>query len=258
MDQQCPFTGNLCSACIEGACQYRDLSRQLKLKSRALAKKRAAPNLSPTNDHAVAERQTPAETGEPQKPARRRTAIWHRGEKPIEPSARTFGDAFYGLPAPNPPVEAPWVAPPPLRFTCEACGGLFETSPELVRHVCPPPPLPPAPPLWACDGCGAPFATFFELSRHKEKDCLATTPTPPPPLDPPSPPQQTAPIEPLRWGAPAPGEPMWRYGGTKGPVPNWFCDGCGASFETSPELVRHCQTGCPKPLRPRNTRIRAE
>src|SRR5271166_1201869 len=148
MDQQCPFTGNLCSACIEGACQYRDLSRQLKLKSRALAKKRAAPNLSPTNDHAVAERQTPAETGEPQKPARRRTAIWHRGEKPIEPSARTFGDAFYGLPAPNPPVEAPWVAPPPLRFTCEACGGLFETSPELVRHVCPPPPLPPAPPLW--------------------------------------------------------------------------------------------------------------
>ena len=53
MDQQCPFTGNLCSACIEGACQYRDLSRQLKLKSRALAKKRAAPNLSPTNDHAA-------------------------------------------------------------------------------------------------------------------------------------------------------------------------------------------------------------
>src|SRR5271166_4916948 len=32
MDQQCPFTGNLCSACIEGACQYRDLNRQLKLK----------------------------------------------------------------------------------------------------------------------------------------------------------------------------------------------------------------------------------
>src|SRR5271166_4051071 len=172
MDQQCPFTGNLCSACIEGACQYRDLSRQLKLKSRALAKKRAVPNLS--------------------------------------------------------------------------------AQPTIT-------PLPPAPPLWACDGCGTPFATFFELSRHKEKDCLATTPTPPPPLDPPSPPQQTAPIEPLRWGAPAPGEPMWRYGGTKGPVPNWFCDGCGASFETSPELVRHCQTGCPKPLRPpQYTRIRAE
>lgn len=57
------------------------------------------------------------------------------------------------------------VTQPPVTYTCQTCGAVFQTQSELNSHIASVHPTPP-PPVYTCSKCGATFSSQGALDAH--------------------------------------------------------------------------------------------